>query len=341
MLRTGDLSVQESRDEGRDDERHAGVALGTRTTGPVIAGDRGEDWRVAGSRLRAFLRSRGASPWLAEDLAQETLLRAVVHEVGFSDADDLLRWCVPVARNLLVDAARRTTRVDGAEVPDGASHVDVEREVMARLELGEVRRQLPRLSDADRQAILSAVEGVAPPAERKAAVGEAVRRHRARQRLTRLVAGAAALWGWAWARRPRATAATAVVALPALTLTALWQAPAIDAAPGPRHAATLESEPTGGGPSGTPVSGPVAAASLPAGAEEGAARHVDAARTRATIAGGSAAGQQLSLRPVHRPADGVVVCFEGFHPAADGCLGVPEVEALPVGADVTVSVDRG
>lgn len=118
----------------------------------------------------------------------------------FTSADDLLRWCRLVGRRLAVDAHRRTVRSTSVEaVPDQAGTVDVEAAALARVRADRVLTALHDLDPNDRAAI---IDLRSPDADRREQVRLAVRRHRARARLTAIVDGVAALLGWLLIRRP-------------------------------------------------------------------------------------------------------------------------------------------
>ncbi|MCU1589533.1 MAG: DNA-directed polymerase sigma-70 factor [Frankiales bacterium] len=169
-------------------------------------------WPQAAAVLRRFLIRRGTNPADAEDLVQECALRVLSHEPSYRDADDLLRWCLPVVRNLSVDSYRRTRRdVPTDRIPDQPSHRDLHEEVEHRAELERVLGAMAQLRPHDRHAILSAVQDEPTAGNRREAVRDNVRRHRARQRLTALLS---ALLGFAVAA-VRRTGTTATV-LPAV-----------------------------------------------------------------------------------------------------------------------------
>jgi RNA polymerase sigma-70 factor (ECF subfamily) len=71
-------------------------------------------------RVKAFLVRGGVSPGLAEELAQETLVR-VWYKAGTFDRGKaaVSTWVYTIARNLRVDALRRGGE-DGIEAPAGA-----------------------------------------------------------------------------------------------------------------------------------------------------------------------------------------------------------------------------
>lgn len=342
MRRTGDLVELGDRDAGRRGDRGSAAEV-TRTSAPVITSADAQTWHTAGRRLRGLLRGRGADCWLAEDLAQETLTRAVAHQISFEDADDLMRWCVPVANNLLVSASRRLKWAADAEVPDQAGVVDVEREVLARLDLDTVIKHIGTLSTGDRSALLSGLETPAVPCPRQEAVGQAVRRHRARQRLARLVSGAAAVWGICWGARPRVSRPALVVALPAIALSGLaYQLPLLQLAPpaatgaassvpaADREAPRARAEQESAGPAGG--SG-LAAGELTATAST----NPSVART-AVVQQEARTGDRLEVGTTKQPAGGVLVCVEGLPVVADTCVVAPTGQAAS--GELVVSARR-
>jgi RNA polymerase sigma factor (sigma-70 family) len=145
--------------------------------------------------LRRYLSRRGALPADADDLIQECAVRVLAHQPTFEDADDLVRWCLPVVRNLHVDAHRRDVRqVVTDDVPEQVQLRDVVQDsVLQRIELQSVLTAMHQLSPRDREAIVG--DSGARPADRREAVKLNVRRHRARQRLAALIASVAGILG--------------------------------------------------------------------------------------------------------------------------------------------------
>lgn len=188
----------------------------TRTAATAITAERlGDCWPDASRRLHGLLARRGVSPADAEDMVQECALRVLAHSPTYVDADDLLRWCLPVVRNLSVDGHRRGARqMATADVPDLPTTVDLHEHVEHRAELARVLRGIAQLSRHDREAIVAAIHDDHPqPVDRREAVKLNVRRHRARQRLTTLLGGLAAVLGWVGRRvSPAVQAAPAVLA---------------------------------------------------------------------------------------------------------------------------------
>ncbi len=96
------------------------------------------------------------NPQLAEDLVQETLLRAWRNiETLNPDANTLLPWLFTVARRVAIDAARarrvRPAQTDDADVADLPIDADPMDQVLTAQ---TVRRALPRLSPDHRQVVI-------------------------------------------------------------------------------------------------------------------------------------------------------------------------------------------
>ncbi len=70
-------------------------------------------WESHEPELRGFLERRAADPSLADDLLQEVFLKAMRQGVNFCEVENTRAWLFRVARNALVDHARRSrTTVD-------------------------------------------------------------------------------------------------------------------------------------------------------------------------------------------------------------------------------------
>lgn len=177
-------------------------------------------WPEVSAELERYLRRRGATSSQAQDLAQDVAVKVLTRGVAFTSAQDLLRWCYPVARNGLVDLQRAARRVadDPEQAPEASSGVDVHAVVEARIRLTRVLAGIRRLDVGDQEALRPLLRGEELPAsaDRREATRLAVRRHRARARLTTLVGPAAAVLGWVLGTRgrPARRVAPAAVALP-------------------------------------------------------------------------------------------------------------------------------
>jgi RNA polymerase sigma-70 factor (ECF subfamily) len=92
----------------------------------------------------------------AEDLAQDTFVRAFVHFERFDPGRPLLPWLIAIARRLCLDLLRRRqvmTRADAMPeiVQPGPSP---ERQASLREELSRLERALAGLDDGPRDAIV-------------------------------------------------------------------------------------------------------------------------------------------------------------------------------------------
>ncbi|GAB3107893.1 sigma-70 family RNA polymerase sigma factor [Streptomyces calidiresistens] len=110
--------------------------------------------------LRHVVRLTGGDPHRAEDIVQETLLRAWVFLELTDDTDPaeeerLVAWLHRVARNLVIDTHRRDRAVPVGVVPDElmppAGGSDVAEAVVDRQ---VVRHALARLSPAHREVLV-------------------------------------------------------------------------------------------------------------------------------------------------------------------------------------------
>jgi hypothetical protein len=163
-------------------------ASGTRA-GAAAVTRIGEFWPLVAPRIRAYLLARGCSAEDCDDIVQTVAERVLITQLAFEGVEDLLPWCLVVARNLAVDCHRRLARTSGvAESNDVASGWSLEEAVVHRLRLERTLAALHQLSHRDRELIVDGVEeeGTVPASGR-----QRVARHRARGRLLRLIGPAA------------------------------------------------------------------------------------------------------------------------------------------------------
>jgi hypothetical protein len=181
-------------------------------------------WPEVSRALVRFLCRRGASDAQAQDIAQDVALKVLTRHIPFTSSQDLLRWCYPVARNALVDAQRASARFVAVPDEDAAFDVpdmfDTHRVVESRLRLQDVLVGIRQLSSADQEALAPLLDddGPADPTCRRESTRLAVRRHRARARLTALVGPVAAVFGWVLGARPARTSARFAPAAVAVSL---------------------------------------------------------------------------------------------------------------------------
>jgi RNA polymerase sigma-70 factor (ECF subfamily) len=104
--------------------------------------------------LRAFTRALCRNPAAADDLAQETLLRAWAHRDSFTLGTNLRAWIFTIARNAFYSGMRRRTRE--VEDPDGinANNVAVPPRQHDGLDLEDLERGLGLLPSEQREALM-------------------------------------------------------------------------------------------------------------------------------------------------------------------------------------------
>jgi RNA polymerase sigma-70 factor (ECF subfamily) len=92
----------------------------------------------------------------AEDLAQDTFVRAFVHFERFDPERPVLPWLIAIARRLCLDLLRRrkvTVGLEAIPVSD-QSAPSPEREASAREQLSRLDRALDELGEGAREAII-------------------------------------------------------------------------------------------------------------------------------------------------------------------------------------------
>jgi RNA polymerase sigma-70 factor (ECF subfamily) len=104
--------------------------------------------------LRAFARSLTGNPEAADDLAQETLVKAWQSRASFIPGTNLKAWLFTILRNQFYSDRRRAWRQapwdqDAAERSPGGSEDQI-----YSAELSDTVRALRRLSDEQREALI-------------------------------------------------------------------------------------------------------------------------------------------------------------------------------------------
>ncbi len=92
----------------------------------------------------------------AEDLAQDTFVRAFVHFERFDPERPLLPWLIAIARRLCLDQLRRKTVMTRVEAMPVLVHPPPgpEREAMGREQLSRLEQALDDLDEGPREAIV-------------------------------------------------------------------------------------------------------------------------------------------------------------------------------------------
>lgn len=107
-------------------------------------------WRAHESELRGYLTHRIGNTHLAEDLLQETFVKAMSQGEGFCDLDNARAWLFQVARNALVDHHRLGKETEA--VPEDIPAEESGHEPIVGLSAC-VARVLSELSAEDRDII--------------------------------------------------------------------------------------------------------------------------------------------------------------------------------------------
>lgn len=148
-------------------------------------------WPALSVRLHRLLGRKKVSPWLAEDLVQETGLRLIRMWPEIDQAKPLWPLTATIALNLFRDEMRRAGSNESVQsLPESPSVENVEERGMARVELRAVGGALAQMSARQRNAILADLSEEAP-----GPLASSVRmlRMRARRRLQHLMDHASVL----------------------------------------------------------------------------------------------------------------------------------------------------
>lgn len=176
-------------------------------------------WPEANRATRAALRRRGLSEEDVNDVLQLTAERALRSAAMFGTQEHFTRWCLRTSRHVTIDEWRRTRFEYVGDVPERRT-ADVADQVIARLDLAAVEKQIALLPAGQRDAILNfeAVTG-----DRLATFRVSSAKRLARQKLRRVIEGTAAAFGGRVGRlahrlrqlsdSPAATAAVAGIAV--------------------------------------------------------------------------------------------------------------------------------
>jgi RNA polymerase sigma factor (sigma-70 family) len=194
-----------------------GTGVQRATGAPITAEELAALWPELQGRVLASLLRSGSTREDAEDVLQEVVLKLMRARLESYAPEDVLPWCLRVARNAAIDLHRRRRPAqpwDDSLHSVPATGVDVPHIVEQRDRLDRVLRCIPQLRDTDQQALLAVA---VPGRDRKEAVKHNVRRLRARERLLQMVGAVAAVL--AACRRPRVPAtATLLVTAGSLLL---------------------------------------------------------------------------------------------------------------------------
>ncbi len=188
----GDLATLELPPKVKDLLARLEEALAT--TGEAVAPDFRDGILAALPHLRAFAMSLTGNPDRADDLVQETVLRAWDKRARFQDGTNLQAWLFTILRNQFYSEHRKRQRE--VEDTDGsfAGRLAVAPEQVIKLEVQDLRAALQRLTPEQREALLLVSAQSLPYEEAAAVCGVAIgtiksRVNRARTRLADLLGG--------------------------------------------------------------------------------------------------------------------------------------------------------
>ncbi len=104
--------------------------------------------------LRAFARTLCGDPATADDLAQETLLKAWKSRGQFEPGTNLKAWTYMILRNHFYSEKRRAWRQAAWDEEKAERTLTAASDQAAVLELDELRRALAELPDEQREALM-------------------------------------------------------------------------------------------------------------------------------------------------------------------------------------------
>jgi RNA polymerase sigma-70 factor (ECF subfamily) len=145
-------------------------------------------------RLLAFARVLTRNREAAEDLAQDTVVRALRAQHSFEPGSNMLAWLCTILRNQHISGLRRK-RHDAMpidDLPDSAASIGANQD--DAVEMSEIRRALLKLSPEHREVLVMVAAAGLSYAEAAEICGCAVgtvksRVNRARNELRRLLSG--------------------------------------------------------------------------------------------------------------------------------------------------------
>src|SRR6202012_5180525 len=104
--------------------------------------------------LRAFAISLSGNPDRADDLVQETLLRALANIDSFQPGTNMSAWLFTILRNLFRSEYRKRRREVADSDGSYAARLKTHPEQEGSIEFGEFREALGRLPDEQREALI-------------------------------------------------------------------------------------------------------------------------------------------------------------------------------------------
>ena len=105
-------------------------------------------------QMRAFARSLTGDATAADDLAQDTVLKAWNGRASFQAGTNLKAWTFMILRNHFYSDKRRSWRSQPLDQEVAERTLMASDNPMATLELADVRRAMMKLSDDQREALI-------------------------------------------------------------------------------------------------------------------------------------------------------------------------------------------
>ncbi len=104
--------------------------------------------------LRAFARSLCRNPTLADDVAQDAMLKAWKARQSFKPGSNLKAWTFTILRNQFYSIKRRSWRATSLDQEVAEQTIVANNDAEASVELNEVRRGLDSLKEDQREALI-------------------------------------------------------------------------------------------------------------------------------------------------------------------------------------------
>ncbi len=102
--------------------------------------------------LRAFARSLGATPEGADDLVQETMVKAWANRERFIAGTNLKTWLFTILRNTVFSEYRKRKRQ--VDDPDHIASLTTEPTQLAHLEMQDFKHALASVPEEQREALI-------------------------------------------------------------------------------------------------------------------------------------------------------------------------------------------
>jgi RNA polymerase sigma-70 factor, ECF subfamily len=111
-------------------------------------------------RLRSFARSLSRDYSTADDLVQETVLRALTHADQFTPGTNMVGWLSTILRNTYFNECRKTRRFVSLEVCEALPPPSIDSPQESKLHFSDVDARFSNLPASQRQALtLVAADG--------------------------------------------------------------------------------------------------------------------------------------------------------------------------------------